>query len=445
MSTDLLQQLADYGAFHDEEQGYIDVDDVFAAGTSVSPSDTSLRVAPRRSSRFGVWVAIAAVVLTVLLIGVIPLLFNNDGTPPADTVVATTLAESAPTTLGESVPIPGTWSLVPRTEGGLGEGVIRSVAVGGPGLVAVGSTAYDHGDPAVWTSLDGLTWTQVPLDEEVFGGEGPMSVIAAGPGLVAVGEGAWTSVDGIVWSRAPDFDAILDGGGMSSVTVFGTGLVAVGDGAVWTSVDGIVWSQVPHDEPIFGGGPDVEVGVWDVTVGGPGLVAVGVDWSGPDAGAAVWTSLDGLIWTRVPHDEEVFGGAGVQGISGVTAAGPGLVAVGTERSGRQQAVVWTSVDGLTWTRVARDESGSLDGGQMNSVVVADSGLVAVGWTGWIGGPNSEAAVWTSEDGIIWSRVAHDEEAIGNGVMWDLINTDRGLIAVGTDGTNAAVWVNSTEK
>jgi len=445
VSTGLLQQLADYGAFHDEEQGYIDVDDVFTAGTSVSPSDTALRVAPRRSSRFGVWVAIAAVVLTVLLIGVIPFLVNNQGTPPADTVVATTLAESAPTTLGELVPIPGTWSIVPRTEGGLGEGVIDSVAVGGPGLVAVGVNAYPEGDPAMWTSVDGIAWTPVPLDEEVFGDGGMSSVITAGPGLVGVGDGVWTSVDGFVWSRVPDDDGIFEDAWLTSVTVGGPGLVAVGEAgegvAVWTSVDGIVWSRVPHDEAAFGGTPD---GGWNpdyVTVGGPGLVAVGMDWSDPnDADAAVWTSVDGFAWTRVPHDEEVFGGSGHQGISSVVAAGPGLVAVGTERSGLQQAVVWTSVDGLTWTRVARDESGSLDGGQMNSVVVGDAGLVAVGWIGSVGGPNSEAAVWTSLDGIIWSRVPHDEEAIGKGLMWDLVNTDRGLIAVGTDGTNAAVWV-----
>jgi YVTN family beta-propeller protein len=38
-------------------------------------------VVPRRSSRRGLWVAAAAVVITILLIGVIPLLFNNDDEP----------------------------------------------------------------------------------------------------------------------------------------------------------------------------------------------------------------------------------------------------------------------------------------------------------------------------------------------------------------------------
>ena len=44
--------------------------------------------------------------------------------------------------------------------------------------------------------------------------------------------------------------------------------------------------------------------VYSVTVGGPGLVAVGAEDSGSlDRDAAVWTSVDGIAWSRVPHDE----------------------------------------------------------------------------------------------------------------------------------------------
>ena len=76
---------------------------------------------------------------------------------------------------------------------------------------------------------------------------------------------------------------------------------------------------------------------------------------------------------------------------------------------------------------------------MTSVIAANSGLVAVGWVGSVGGTTSEAAVWTSTDGIFWSRVPHDDEAIGKGVMWGVIFTERGLIAVGEDGINGVVW------
>lgn len=40
----------------------------------------------------------------------------------------------------------------------------------------------------------------------------------------------------------------------------------------------------------------------------------------------VWTSVDGITWSRVPHNAAVFGAAGM---TSVTAGGPGLVAVGT--------------------------------------------------------------------------------------------------------------------
>jgi len=98
MSNGLLQQLADYGAFHDEEQGYVDVDDAFAAGNAVFPSGTSLYVVPRRSTRIGGSVAMAVAVLTILSISVIPLWINNQEAPSAGTIVSTSPVVSTPTT-----------------------------------------------------------------------------------------------------------------------------------------------------------------------------------------------------------------------------------------------------------------------------------------------------------------------------------------------------------
>ena len=60
--------------------------------------------------------------------------------------------------------------------------------------------------------------------------------------------------------------------------------------------------------------------------------AVGGDYV-PDQEAAVWTSPDGITWSRVPHDETVFGGDGIQHMTSVTVGGPGLVAVGADGSG----------------------------------------------------------------------------------------------------------------
>jgi hypothetical protein len=265
-----------------------------------------------------------------------------------------------------------TWSRVPHDAavfGGESIQVMLSVTAGGPGLVAVGSTgSLRDEDAAVWTSPDGITWSRVPYDEAVFGGATMRSVTAGGPGLVAVGSAelgddsraaVWTSPDGITWSRVPHDEAVFGGAGgqwMSSVTAGGPGLVAVGgsgvggdqgptvtrDAVVWTSRDGITWSRVPDDEAVFGG--ESFRSMSSVTAGGPGLVAVGWDETVGDEDAAVWTSPDGITWSRVPHDEAVFGGENTQSMNSVTAGGSGLVAVGSAGSGNNldglDAAVW---------------------------------------------------------------------------------------------------------
>ena len=302
-----------------------------------------------------------------------------------------------------------TWSRVPHNEavfGGRASKTMWSVTVGGPGLVAVGDSG-PHNDlsAAVWTSLDGITWSRVPHNEEVFGGGSMSSVAVGGPGLVAVGfDGdpetaihnavVWTSPDGITWSRVPHNEAIFGGETgvwMSSVTAGGPGLVAVGsDAAVWTSADGITWSRVPHNEAVFG-----DAGMSSVIAAGPGLVAVGGDGSD----AAVWTSADGITWSRVPHDEAIFGGEAGAGMSNVTVGGPGLVAVGGSSFGQDdgRATAWTSPDGITWSRVPHDEAifGGRPDVSMSSVTSGGPGLVAVGESGFEG--DFDAAVWVLEE------------------------------------------------
>ena len=283
-----------------------------------------------------------------------------------------------------------------------------------------------------------------------------------GPGLVAVGSDSpdndsdaavWTSSDGVSWSRVAHDEALFGGEGtqeMSSVTVGGPGLVAVGsdspdndsDAAVWTSSDGVSWSRVAHDEALFGGEGTQEMS--SVTVGGPGLVAVGSDSPDNDSDAAVWTSSDGVSWSRVAHDEALFGGEGTQEMSSVTVGGPGLVAVGRDSPDNDSdAAVWTSSDGVSWSRVAHDEAlfGGEGAQEMSSVTVGGPGLVAVGRDA----PTQRmgAAVWTSSDGVGWSWVAHDEALFGGWKEMSSVTVGGpGLVAVGSDAlgdSDAAVW------
>jgi hypothetical protein len=398
------------------------------------------------------WFAVAAVVAVVAVIvgAVVAVDLGGDGPDAVHTPPASAPSVSRPET-GSGVPVPAGDPTVARS-GTVG---VANVAVGGPGLVAVGSDGWDA---AVWTSVDGVTWARVPLDE-ALGGPGIQrmnDVTAGGPGLVAVGRdtvavgsdtyavaAVWTSVDGFTWSRVVHDDAVFgratgqpdDIFRMTAVTAGGPGLVAVGErggesdrveisgawigdravGAVWTSVDGVTWSRAPHDPEVFGAwnedeGPvsapmhGLSASMRDVTTGGPGLVAVGDVYRGGygTGRGAVWTSSDGFTWSLANDQIET------SFLAGVTAGGPGLVAVGiaTETPTPSplmetwMAAVWTSTDGVTWSRVPPQPEvlGGPGFQAMGAVTTGGPGLVAVGES------DEGPTAWTSTDGITWSRL-----------------------------------------
>ena len=231
------------------------------------------------------------------------------------------------------------------------------------------------------------------------------------------------------------------------------------DAAAWTSPDGLTWSRVQHREATLGGTGHQRMEA--VAAGDDLFVAVGHDEEVDAAGsptnldAAVWTSPEGLEWTRVPHDETVFGGPPItsefepgrvgdpssQAMVDVTTGGPGFVAVGLAEDAAtgDTAAVWTSADGLSWARVTDQADLDHTTGSgllwMRGVTEADGRLVAVGWE-----TSSErqfsAAVWTSEDGLAWTRLPHDGAAFGSGSQWfgmdDVVAGGPGFVAVGTE-------------
>ncbi len=447
MSQDLLTQLAEYGEFCEEQQWSVTADEVF---DDLVGGVTPLLVASKGTRPRPGWLVAGITATVVLVLGMLTFLTRQTATEapmvsqPSPSPTVTTPAPIPSTPIEESV---SDWSRVPHDDtvfGGPGDQWMVDVTAGGPGLVAVG------GD-TVWTSVDGVLWSRVPHDENVFGGAEMVSVTAGGPGLVVVGgDTVWTSVDGTSWSRVPYDESVFGGASINSVTVGGPGLVAVGevnsDAAVWTSVDGFTWSRVPHDEAVFGG-PNHQV-MNSVTAGGPGLVAVGSDGVfgeyGNDLNAAVWTSRDGVIWSRVPHDEAVFGdgndGIGSPEMWDVAAGGPGLVAVGVNRG---EVPVWTSIDGITWTPVPTDWR-VFDGGEITSVTVGGPGLVAVG-----------RGVYESADGITWTSALEADGPVSDEEMAYFPDSDGyvalesvtvggpGLVAVGSvwrSDNDAAVWV-----
>jgi hypothetical protein len=359
------------------------------------------------------------------------------------------------------------------------------VVLGIAGSSAVLLRATGSGDatvPAAATDpLSDHIWSQIVDDAGAF--DGPeydqgvgfarmASVTTGGTGLVAVGwrgsyalslnATVWTSVDGTTWTRVGGDELSTVGSqAMLAVTEGGPGLVAVGSDtqsgidtvpAVWTSPDGIAWTRLPLDESrvrAAGGGE-----MTSVTTGGPGLVAVGWVGRGFSRVAAVWTSVNGITWDPVPHDASVFGGDDQEDgdtfntrMLSVTGGGPGLVAVGATGSDLGgSAAVWTSIDGLSWSRVPHDES--IFKGSMMSVTAGGVGLVAVGSTS---DASANAAAWTSVDGLSWSRVPHDESVFGGSAtqtMSSVTAGESGVVAVGWSGSElglrsaAAVWTSA---
>jgi len=91
--------------------------------------------------------------------------------------------------------------------GGAGEQWIGGVAGAETGVVAVGSVWTDvDGTAVVWWVSDGA-WNRIPDDEAVFGGAGwadMVSVAAGGPGWVAVGSSGSDEVEhAAVWVSPP--------------------------------------------------------------------------------------------------------------------------------------------------------------------------------------------------------------------------------------------------
>ena len=355
------------------------------------------RLAPVRPRRPPKPLLLAALAVVGVAVAAAAGLLVGRSQSPSDTL------ESA---AGPSSGDAGSWQRIQHDEavfGGDGAQVMSSVTLGGPGLVAVGRA---DAAAAVWVSSDGWAWQRIQHDEAVFGGDGAQvmsSVTLGGPGLIAVGydrgresAAVWVSPDGRAWQRIQHDEAVFGGEEgqmmMLSMSRGGPGFVAVGgdDGtaAVWVSSDGRAWQRVEHDEAVFGG-PGRQL-MQSVVAGGPGLVAVGHDSGAGEGAAAVWTSPDGRRWSRVSHDETVFGGPAFQMMHSVTLGGPGLVAVGEDGA---PAAVWVSSDGRAWQRIQHDEAvfGG-DGAQMMySVTLGGPGLVAVGYDLW----RESAAVWTS--------------------------------------------------
>jgi hypothetical protein len=238
----------------------------------------------------------------------------------------------------------------------LADGEMLAAAVAGPGYVAVGS------DNKAWYSADGSDWAlaEVPAPTDYFQRRGDpaptvemQGITEAGDTLFAWGTATsvvdpsgmladrlvpmlWSSADGRAWINVLDH---VDERDVVSVAAGPGGLVAIENGSdtdvghprftVRLSADGQAWESTgefdprvpwPSEAAPYGEGGDIVEGMplaLDVTSAAAtdaGYVAVGADgachperadgppWCVPEE-AAVWTSADGQSWSRLPTDD----------------------------------------------------------------------------------------------------------------------------------------------
>ena len=205
---------------------------------------------------------------------------------------------------------------------------------------------------------------------------------------------------------------------------------------VWTSKDGLSWTREPASSAL------ANAAMAGVVKGGPGYVAAG---SAPDKAATtegpvhavVWTSADGHTWTRVkdapvfhaPADTDQSFGAS---ISGIATDGNRIVAVGTvpSQDDVSSALAWWSDDGRTWQRGTGER---FHYGQLWNVASVPGGFLGTGPSG----PDScLGGIWSSADGTTWSCIAADAPFNGS-VAADAAASPTVELVVGYDTSGGA--------
>ncbi|MGH9117229.1 MAG: hypothetical protein ACRD0A_04940 [Acidimicrobiales bacterium] len=306
-----------------------------------------------------------------------------------------------------------------------GQEVVRAVAGGPGGFVAVGSDdAEDRSDALAWFSAEGRSWERVDLPGlSADRREALLSVAAHGSGFVATGyvadgagQGApasWVSTDGTAWTGPSLAFPLIDDGrsttaDLTASTVSSNGTtLAAGTGNswrphVWTSTDGITWTVRPSftDEPEFAVGVNltsVELAEGDLGVLGDSPLLLY-----PDGDRWVHAHTGGPM--PIVGDRPAVWALATDGSSSV-AVGDRWSPPGPASASRADGAAWTRDGAGTWTATPSRLEGSLV-----SVARYAGGWLAVGAESFVtsqareSDPNPDATIWVSPDGASWTRV-----------------------------------------
>lgn len=312
------------------------------------------------------------------------------------------------------------WRLAQGVSMPLCYGPQYQVLAGGPGLVAFNGCA-----PSIWTSPDGGAWTQVSLPPLQLDNVAGWSLFVQGHIFMLTGvqmtygpgpsqtELLVSSDGGASWSKS---GADLQ---ISATVSGGEGILALARGStdfqssLWTSSDGLTWKPVADAAGTFG-----SASISALVKGGPGWIVGGSVTSGAAPPSdAIWSSPDGRTWTRA----DLVSAAPGSGITALIAGGKKALAVA---SGQDGTTVFASQDGVHWQEAKNAPPGILSYG--NPTIAAFEG----GFTGFLD-EGGETAIWSSPDGLTWTRVGGDEAFGGTARISGVIPNGNGLVAVGS--------------
>ncbi len=220
--------------------------------------------------------------------------------------------------------------------------------------------------------------------------------------LVAVGSTgdiahAWFSTNGAAWNPASQFEPAGDAGSskLDHVVSWGGATVGIGEAGsrpgVWIAQRPAAWD--------FQGQTGLGPGFVPDIVAGNQLLALLATEDGREG----WVSDDGVAWSSLGR---------LEGLTDVVvesyAAHDGwYFAMGSKNPDRSPAI-YRSSDGRSWSPVSGFgvNSPSIAGAVMD-LAPTDKGLIAVGWKATEQG--SVPAIWTSSDGVSWTRSELDSD------------------------------------
>ncbi len=230
---------------------------------------------------------------------------------------------------------------------------------------------------------------------------------------------AWTSTNGRDWIAAevnvPAADAA-----MGPPVKGGPGLVAVGDPYVFLSTDGRHWDTVRDDD-------FADWGLDDLTAAnGTLLCAASRFGPGPSNDYGLFRSVDGTQWDTVVGPEAQHVATGLMGLTGIEGKFVAFVADNEQRYDANTIEVWTSDDGASWAHASDMPDSRHTAGI--AFVKGHDRFVA------IMGHDNEAMSWSSLDGLIWTRTPNAAPI----APYDLLPVGSGFVGVGghfpTEGT-----------